>query len=139
MMLYLVALAGMAAVSEGFAVVSPARWPLGSRFSPAFAAADADAAHVNTAGGAGRRPGGEAAASTRMMSQATGVGAEARTSSQEPVFDQESWALVRNLGCPTGRVQFGCVQYPSEQCPMRVCLSLSCSSPHLGVRKRGAC
>ena len=89
-MLSLVAFAGVAAVSEGFATVSsPARWPRSSYTSSGFVA---DAACVSSAAGPVRRRRGVESA-TKMMSQAT-VGAEAGTSTKEPVFDQRSWALV---------------------------------------------
>eukprot|EP00752_Nemacystus_decipiens_P007508 g6709.t1 len=85
MMLGLVAFAGIAVVSEGFAVVSPARWSLRSEISSAAFAADA--ARVSEASpGRRRRPGFEPA--TKMVSQAT-----AGTSTKEPIYDQKSWAL----------------------------------------------
>lgn len=90
MMLGLVAFAGIAAVSEGFAAVSPARWPLGSQTSSAFAA---DAAGVNRP----QRPRGVESSATKMMSQATVGGAGAGASTKEPVYDQKSWALVSCL------------------------------------------
>lgn len=90
MMLGLAAFAGIAAVSEGFSVVSPAA-TLGSQTS----AFPADAARVSPAYSVRRRPGAES--TTKMMSQAT-VGAEAGTSTKEPVYDQKSWALV-SLPC----------------------------------------
>lgn len=84
MMLGLAAFAGIAAVSEGFAV-SPAatRSPLLGQTSSAFAA---DAAAARHAGSSRRRRGME------MVSQATGA---AGASTQNPVYDQESWAMVR--------------------------------------------
>eukprot|EP00903_Cladosiphon_okamuranus_P006159 g6060.t1 len=86
MMLGLAAFAGVAAVSEGFAAVSPspaARWALLGQTSSSTVA---DAASVTSR--TSRRRGVE------MMSQATGVGAAASgTSALEPAYDNESWAL----------------------------------------------
>lgn len=110
MMLGLAAFAGIAAVSEGFSVVSPARWPLGSHSSASFAA-DAAAA-VNTCC-SGSRPKVDPANTKMMMSQATGVGTETGAPTEKALYDQKSWALVRiSVGACCRVVQTGCGTLP---------------------------